>query len=156
MERVLRWARENDYEALADVMYDAVRNGDSPYDERQRAAWMPVRRSGRDWTDRLSTQNILLAESDGDILGFMSLAANGYIDFAYIRPEAQGKGLFRQLLEQIVEKARSAGDRVLWVHASLSAEPAFSAFGFRVRKREEVMMGAERLERFEMEKALEL
>ncbi len=155
MERVLRWAEESDYEALADVMFDAVRNGESPYDERQRAAWMPVRRSGRDWTDRLSTQDIILAEASGDILGFMSLAANGYIDFAYIRPEAQGKGLFRQLLEPIVDKARSAGERLLWVHASLSAEAAFSALGFRVRKREEVVMGAERLERFEMEKPLD-
>lgn len=155
MEWVLRWAGEGDYEALADVMFDAVRSGDSPYNERQRAAWMPVRRSGRDWTDRLSTQNIILAEAGGDILGFMSLAAIGYIDFAYIRPEAQRKGLFRQFLEQIVEKARSAGEPLFRVHASLSAEPAFSALGFRVRKREEVVMGAERLKRFEMEKPLD-
>ena len=80
----------------------------------------------------------------------MSLAAGGYIDFAYIRPEAQHTGLFRQLFELIDERASVKGHDLLWVHASLMAQPAFAALGFTVRKREEVVIGAERFERFEM------
>jgi putative acetyltransferase len=135
-------------------MFDAVRNGDSHYSEQQRQAWVPVPRSGRAWDERLSQQDIVVAETEVGIVGFMSLAAGGYIDFAYIRPAAQRTGLFRQMLEHIHERANAKGHELLWVHASLMAQPAFAALGFTVRKQEEVAIGAERFERFEMEKRI--
>ncbi len=36
------------------------------------------------------SQDISVAEADGRLLGFMSLAEGGYIDFAYLRGEAVG------------------------------------------------------------------
>ncbi len=149
-----RWASAADYELLADIMFDAVRNGESRYSEQQRAAWVPRRRSGPEWLARLEGQEVLVAERDGREVGFASLAAGGYVDFAYIRPEAQHTGLFRQMLSRIIAKAVERGEPLLWTHASLMAEPAFRTLGFTVRKREEVMIGQERFERFEMERLL--
>ncbi len=149
----LRWAGPTDYPELADIMFDAVRNGPSEYSERQRAAWVPTRREGQAWNDRLSGQDIVLGACDGRAIGFMSLAGD-YVDFAYIRPSARGTGLFRTMFERLEERARHKGVRLLRVHASLAARPAFAAMGFKVRMREEVALGSERLERFEMEKAL--
>jgi putative acetyltransferase len=37
----LRWATEADVDALADVMFAAIREGESPYTEAQRQAWVP-------------------------------------------------------------------------------------------------------------------
>lgn len=135
-------------------MFDAVRNGDSPYDEQQRRAWLPAPRAGREWEDRLSSQDIIIAEMDGQAVGFMSLAGEGYIDFAYIRPQAQHSGLFRQMFERIEDRPLERGDRRLWVHASLMAQPAFAAVGFATVRSESVQLGTEQLERFEMEKPL--
>jgi putative acetyltransferase len=149
--RSFRWASAADYDLLADIMFDAVRNGESRYTEQQRSAWVPARRSGSEWVARLAGQDILLAEQDGRALGFMSLADAGYVDFAYIRAEAQHTGLFRQLLTRIVERAIARGEPVLWTHASLMAEPAFAAFGFVVRRRECIGIGEENLDRCEME-----
>lgn len=149
--RLFRWASEPDYGLLADIMFDAVRNGESRYTEEQRAAWVPTRRGGPDWVARLRRQDIALAEQDGRAVGFASLAEGGYVDFAYIRPEAQHSGLFRQLVAQITARAVEKGESVLWTHASLMAEPAFRRVGFTVRKREEVTIADQRLERFEME-----
>jgi putative acetyltransferase len=154
LERSFRWAEPSDYRALADVMFDAVRNGPSHYSEGQRQAWVPEPRSGPEWTSRLAAQDIVVAESDARMVGFMSLAAGGYIDFAYIRPEAQRTGLFRQLLDRIVKRANEREHDRLWVHASLMARPAFEALGFSVKKEEEVAIGSERFERFEMERPL--
>jgi putative acetyltransferase len=84
----------------------------------------------------------------------MSLAAGGYVDFAYIRPAAQGSGLFRRMYERIEQRARERGDVLLWVHASPMAQPAFAAVGFAVRHSEAVEIGGETLQRFEMEKRL--
>ena len=150
----LRWAVRSDYDALAELMFDAIRTGDSPYDEQQRRAWLPAARSGPEWEARLASQDIILAESQRRMVGFMSLAAGGYIDFAYIRPDAQHSGLFRRLFQRIEERARARGDRLLWVHASLSAHPAFAAMGFVVRYGEMVELGGQQLQRFEMEMPL--
>jgi putative acetyltransferase len=153
--RSFRWASAGDYDQLADIMFDAVRNGESRYTERQRQAWVPVRRAGSDWVDRLQGQQIIVAEQEGEAVGFMSLTAVGYIDFAYIRPQAQHSGLFRQLLSHIIERAVATRVPVLWTHASLMAEPAFKSLGFIVRRREQVAVGPETFERCEMERRLQ-
>jgi putative acetyltransferase len=150
-----RWARPSDCDALADVMFDAVRHGPSGYSDAQRAAWVPAPRSGPDWAERLSAQDIIIAERDGRAVGFMSLAGEGYVDFAYIRPGAQHTGLFRQMFAFIEDRARAKNEPLLWVHASLAARPAFAALGFTVRHSETVRIGSEDLQRFEMEKQLD-
>lgn len=152
MTHDIRWATEADFSALGEVMYDAVRNGRSRYDERQRAAWTPVPRSGPAWNDRLRAQDVALAEADETVVGFMSLAEKGYIDFAYIRPAAQGSGLFRLLYAHIADHARRKGMGRLWVHASLTAEPAFTALGFNIVRQERVFIGAVAFDRYEMER----
>jgi putative acetyltransferase len=137
-------------------MYEAVRSGESRYSERQREAWVPAPRSGPEWTARLAGQDVIVAEEEGEILGFMSLASGGYVDFAYIRPRARHSGLFRQLYELIEALAASRGHDLLSVHASLTAEPAFSAVGFAIGHEEEVELGGERFQRFAMEKRLSI
>lgn len=150
----LRWAHAGDHAALAEAMFDAVRNGPSRYSEEQRAVWVPTPRSGPEWERRLEAQDIILAEGGDQVIGFMSLASGGYIDFAYIRPRAQGTGLFRALYEKLVERAREQGQARLWVHASLNARPAFQALAFKVVRDETVFIGNQAFDRSEM--ALEL
>jgi len=149
-----RWATAADSDLLADIMFDAVRNGESRYTEEQRAAWVPAPRCGADWCERLERQDIVIAEQGGRAVGFVSLAGGGYVDLAYIRPEAQHTGLFRQLLTHIVSRAVEKGEPLLWTHASLMAEPAFEKLGFSIRKRERVHIGHQGFDRCEMEKSL--
>jgi putative acetyltransferase len=152
---VIRIGVQADYDSIADVMFDAVRFGKSHYSPDQRAAWMPERRSGPEWYGRLNAQRIWVAEDSCEMLGIMSLADHGYIDLAFIRPSAQGSGLFRKLYEQIERTAVSEGQTRLRVHASLMAEPAFSKMGFIVIAKESVEVRGQTLDRFEMEKRLE-
>ena len=97
----IRQAIAEDYDILADVMFDAVRNGPGVYTEEQRHAWVPLRRTGAAWIERLESQTIFVAADTDQVFGFMSLAANGYIDLAFIRPSAQGTGLFRRLYHTV-------------------------------------------------------
>lgn len=150
---VLGWATKADHDELSDVMFDAVRNGPSRYTEAQREKWVPQRRSGADWEARLDRQVVAVARDRLGIAGYMSLDAGGYIDFAYIRPRAQGSGLFRLLFERIEAYSRDRGDERLWVHASLMAEPAFAAMGFEVVERQIVDIAGQSFDRAEMEKA---
>ena len=151
---MLREGTPADHAALAEVMYEAVRTGPSRYAEAQREAWVPAPRSGPSWTDRLAAQTVILDEDEGGVRGFMTFADGGYVDFAYIRPAAQRSGLFRRLLGEIVQRAEARGLDRLWVHASLTAEPAFSACGFTIVRRETVELGGRSFDRFEMERTL--
>jgi putative acetyltransferase len=150
----LRNATPEDFTALGVVMFDAVRNGASPYSEDQRKAWVEAPRDDPIWHERLSQQHIVMALQADEIIGFISIAEKGYVDFAYIRPAFQNSGLFRKLYIRIEQMAAKEKQQRLWVHASLKAQPAFSAMGFQIIKSEEVELNGQILKRFEMEKFL--
>ena len=148
----IRRATPNDYDALADVMFDAVRHGASQYTEAQREAWLPRPRSGASWAERLNAQIVYVAARSTHLSGFMSLATDGYIDLAFIRPSDQGSGVFRRLYAAIETASRNNGATRLWVHASLMAQAPFAAMGFSIIKQETVEVGGQFLDRFKMEK----
>lgn len=148
-----RWATAADFDALGELMFKAVRLGDSPYTDAQREAWVSAPRTGHDWYERLKQQDIILKEADGKPMGFMSLVpTSGYLDFAYILPEARRQGLFRDLFARLEARACELGLPRIWVHASLMAEPAMAAMGFMKLESETVRIGSETLRRILMEK----
>ena len=155
----IRQANPTDIYALADVMFDAVRNGPSDYTASQRRAWMPALPDEEHWADRLRSQWVTLAEQAPvddakSIVGFMTLTIEGYIDLAFIRPQAQGRGVFRAIYEYLESFAISQAIHRLTVHASLMARGPFEAMGFTIDQNETVIVNQEPLERFEMSKSL--
>jgi len=150
----LRTAKPDDYDALGEIMFDAIHNGPTHYTDDESAAWAPTLRSGAEWANRLQGKTLILAERGAMKLGFMSIEPGGYIDFAYIRPQGQGSGLFRQLFNQVLAHARNAGESQLSTHASLMAQPAFAAMGFEIDFHETVKVGGQKLARAQMTKPL--
>lgn len=149
-----RWGNASDFISLGQVMFDAVRQGQSLYSEPQRQAWVPEPRKGKAWVERLSSQEIIIAKVHQTDAGFMSLMPNGYIDFAYVRPQYQGRGLFRRLYTQIEIKASQGSLKRLTTHASLMAQPAFAAVGFKLLNPETVEINGVSFDRFEMAKTI--
>ena len=158
MNYVIAQASRDDFNGLGEVMFKAVRDGNSPYSQVQRQVWMPTPRCGADWNDRLAAQYVLKAETRAQenpaLIGFMSLRDDGYVDFAYILPQARGKGLFRKLFAVIENQALARGLEKLSTHTSLMAQPAFKAMGFKTMHKETVEIDGVTLERFEMSKRL--
>jgi putative acetyltransferase len=152
---MIRVATANDYAALGQGMYDAVRTGSSRYSQAQRQAWVPVPRSGEPWNSRLAAQTIFLAEGDAGLQGFMSIDDAGYIDLAFIVPTYQGSGLFRRLFGAVRGRAEERGITKLETHASLMAQPAFSAMGFEIVEPQTVEIGDQKFDRFAMRMILE-
>ena len=147
-------AAQADIGRLAQVFFDAVRCGPSPYTEAQRAAWVPQVPSADDFAVRLEGQHIVIAGAANQPQGFMTLRADGYVDFAYVLPDARGQGLFRALYRAIEGEARNRRLDHLSTHASLMAQPAFRAVGFEVMHHEEVERNGQLLARALMEKRL--
>ncbi|MCK0149092.1 GNAT family N-acetyltransferase [Marivita sp. S6314] len=149
-----RVATRTDYDCLGQIMFRAIREGPSPYTDAQRRAWMPRVNAGPGWAARLAQHHVVLSAEGPDIVGFMTVDPAGYIDLAYILPDARGQGRFAQLLDAVTEHARARTCAGLCTHASLMAQPAFARHGFRVVRQETVIRSGETLRRAEMYKSL--
>ncbi|MEL7090849.1 MAG: GNAT family N-acetyltransferase [Pseudomonadota bacterium] len=128
-------------------MFAAIHADQSLYSPAQREAWCPRPPQGPDWAKRLAGQRIWVAGEPP--VGFVTLADGGYVDFAYVLPEAQGRGVFRAMMNAL--EAVATGPR-LWTHASLMAQPAFAALGYDIVHHEVVARGDQTLPRALMEK----
>lgn len=151
---MIRWAEPEDERALAEVLYAAVHEGPSLYTKAQRAAWVPHFPECQAWAARLAPLQVAVAEAGHEIVGFMALGPDGYVDLAFVRPAHQGTGVFRRLYQPIEAQARQAAEPRLWTHASLMAQPAFQAVGFSIIEHETVQRAGESLQRAKMEKTL--
>ncbi|MEM1353224.1 MAG: GNAT family N-acetyltransferase [Pseudomonadota bacterium] len=150
----LRWMRDTDAAPLADVFYRAVREGPSPYSEEQRQAWMAALPEEERFAQRLASYFVAVACENGTPVGFIAANAEGYVDLAFILPQARHRGLFRKLYAMIESRLLLSEVTRVWTHASLTAEPAFAAVGFSVIQRETVERAGVGLQRAEMEKHL--
>lgn len=150
----LRRATPADFDALGQVMYDAIHAPGSPYTEAQRHAWLSAPPSGTAWHEKLAGQIVITAETGGALIGMMTLTPTGYIDLAFILPQGRGTGLFARMLAQIEDAAHKARMAELTTHASLAAIPAFTRSGFDITAREEIPRGNETLRRAAMRKRL--
>nr|WP_275403024.1 GNAT family N-acetyltransferase [Roseibacterium persicicum] len=141
---------------MADLYHRAVREGTGRhYDAAQRAAWSPAPPQGEDWRRRLVEAQTMVAEQGDRLLGFMTMDMDtGFLDFAYVAPEAMGQGVAETLYAVLEGRARVAGLTRLETEASLLAERFFLRRGWRVLRRQEVERHGVRIPNAVMEKSL--
>lgn len=142
-------------DALGHVMWDAIHNTAGAYSGAERRAWCASPQTGPEWAARLAAQAVWVARQGGAPCAFVTLADQGYVDFAYVHSTTRRLGLFRRLMGTLEDAARAQGMVCLWTHASLMAQPAFAALGFHVIHLETVPRGNLMLKRAQMEKILQ-
>ncbi|MDG3042392.1 GNAT family N-acetyltransferase [Roseicyclus marinus] len=137
---IIRPCRVTDAPELAELYHRAVREGAAAhYDAAQRAAWSPAPPKGEAWRRRLIEAQTVVAERAERLLGFMTLdMSTGWIDFAYVAPEAMGQGVAETLYAVLEGRARAAGLTRLETGASLLAERFFARRGWHVVARQTV------------------
>jgi len=103
------------------------------YDREQIEAWAgPPHPDLTSWDARRAQATTLVAEADGEIVGFADLRDDGVVDMLFVHPRAGGRGVARRLVEAVQAHARDRGLTELRTFASRSARPAFERFGFTV------------------------
>ncbi|GIT90341.1 hypothetical protein JANAI62_01760 [Jannaschia pagri] len=131
--REVRTARPADMPALAEIFWAAVQRGAAPhYTQAQRDAWLPRALTAEEMAQRVAGQLVLVAEDHGQVAGFMSLRADGYLDLAYVLPEMRGTGLAGMLLAVVENQAYAAKLDRLSTRASALACPFFARHGWQV------------------------
>ncbi len=155
MDFAVRTYVDSDAEALGRVFYRAVREGAATrYSKDQVTAWSPSAPAGEVWRDRLRQAETVVAVQGETPVGFMTLDDKGYLDLAFVLPEAMGKGVSDALYAVLEGRARANGISALSTQASLLAEPFFARHGWTVARRQEVEIGGVVLKNAWMKKSL--
>ena len=141
---------------LRSIALAAIADPRSDYDADQTSAWLRNFPGTDDFQERVSSQKIVVAldEASAEPVGFMTLRSDGLIDFAFIHPDHQGSGHFRDMMERVEILARNLEVPKLESRASRNALGPFLSCGFEVLSRELVQLGAVELERFHVRKSL--
>lgn len=151
----IRPYRADDAPVLANVFDRAVREGAAgAYDAEQRAAWAGAIDAPPDWSRRLCEEITVVAERAGQVTGFMTLGRDGFLDLAFVLPEAMGTGVAPALHDRILVEAEARRLVRLTTEASHIARRFFIKQGWRELGEVQVHLGGTRLTSFSMEKRL--
>lgn len=93
------------------------------------------------WRQRLQQHNPLIAENDGEIVGFAELDPTGRINAFYSHHQWQQRGVGSALLEAIEIEAKTAGITCITVVSSIGASKFFEHRGFRAVEERQSLTG---------------
>ena len=125
------------------------------YDAAQRQAWAPEVADLTAWQTRFASLELLIAEDDKTIAGFIGFSLDGHIDLLYGAPSHARQGVASALYAAAEQRLREAGVHKLHTEASLVAQAFFASQGFSVQQAQTVTRGAVMLPRILMGKTLE-
>ncbi|SLN11503.1 putative N-acetyltransferase YafP [Roseovarius gaetbuli] len=142
---------------VLEVFQTAITQGAARcYDAAQREAWAAGLVEVEAMATRLTGLEVWVAvraESD-QVVGFMTLAPSGHIDFAYVAPTVMGQGVAQALYEVVEPRARAAALARLITEASHLARRFFACRGWQVDRAARVQRAGVTLENFAMSKPL--
>nr|WP_325301477.1 GNAT family N-acetyltransferase [uncultured Dysosmobacter sp.] len=137
---------------LMTLFYDTIHTvcaGD--YTPAQLDAWAPTDRDSAAWDRSLKSRATLVAEENGQILGFGNIGPDGYLDLLYVHRDWQRRGVAAALCDFL--ETLYPVDRVT-VHASKTARPFFEARGYQVLETRQAERQGQSLTNYLMEKEL--
>ena len=91
---------------------------------------------------RLAGKNPFVAILDETIAGMAELEADGFVDYFYVHPAFQRRGVGSRLMEGLMKEARRMALNALKADVSLTAKTFFEAMGFTVTEvRDNIILG---------------
>ncbi len=124
------------------------------YSDEQRALWGAKADDEKAWAKHLSGCLVLIAEEDGEPVGFAAMRDNAIIENVHVHPDMAFMGVGRQLLDALERLAMARGAKKLSVAATDNALPFFERLGFVAMRRSTLSIGEEWLPSMVMDKAL--
>ena len=92
--------------------------------------WAPLDPDTGQWADRLAQKNPFVAVVDEEIVGMAEIEPDGFIDYFYVHPRWQDRGIGKALLATLESEAAKLGVSVISADVSITAKALFLVEGF--------------------------
>lgn len=144
----IRRYKNEDCDIVSRLFYETVHSVNAKdYSTEQLTAWANSPEKLKARCEDLIKQYTLIAEIDGEIVGFGSIDNLGCLDLLYVHKDYQNQGIASALCNEL-EK----GFPIVKTFASITARQFFENRGYVVVKEQEVERLGIKLKNFEMEK----
>ena len=155
---MLRAYIKEDVKALQDLFHETLtRSNCRDYSPEQIAVWAKGAALESRWHERLSIGMTVLAVNETDYpQGFGTLTKDGVIDFLFVHPDCQRKGIGLLILGELENQARILGLLSLESAVSITAKKFFKSNGYQVLAKQKVYREGIELENFRMKKILSI
>lgn len=147
---VIRSYVSADCPALMQLFYDTVHTVNArDYTPEQLNAWATGVADPDRWDRSLREHHTLVAEENGQILGFGDMDAAGHIDRLYVHRDHQHRGIATAICDRL-EDAGETG--IFTTFASITARPFFEKRGYRTVQEQQVERNGVLLTNYRMRK----
>lgn len=129
----IRKAELNDIPAIIKMYQETVRNVNAKdYSPAQIEVWAEGAENKARWETAIIEQYFVVARDavPRSIVGFSSIAKDGYLDFMYVSKDYQRKGIALMLLNEIERKAKEQNNKEIYSHVSKTAKGFFLKQGY--------------------------
>lgn len=144
---------KTDCTELARLFYDTVHTVNAKdYSREQLDAWATGEVNLEAWNKSFQAHNTVVAEMDGQIVGFGDMDETGYLDRLYVHKDYQRRGVATAICDALEQNTKAAE---FTTHASITARPFFEKRGYTVVKVQQVERRGILLTNFVMKKVRE-
>ena len=151
----IRRYKPGEEEAIWQIFFDATHISNArDYHPDLIERWAPKHRDMVDWSERLKETNPFVAVEDGKTVGMAEIEENGFINYFYVHPESQGKGIGKALMTQVEEQAIEYGIKRIFADVSITAKTFFQSRGFEITEERSNVIIGHPAPNFRMEKIL--
>lgn len=151
---LIRKYKPEDCESTIILFYETVHNINSKhYSKDQLDVWATGKIDSEDWNKSFLEHYTLVAEEDGDLVGFGDIFEN-YLDRLYVHKDYQNRKIATKIVEQLENYARENNQTNVITHASITAKPFFEKRGYALVREQKVERQGIFLKNFVMKKML--
>ncbi len=127
----IRQAVPTDLQGITRLFHASVNKVNSKdYSQEQVDAWASAALDLEYWQNKLETLHFWVAENDGELLGFVSLAEEGYLDHIFVHDQHQNEGIATELLAHLEHAAKERNIPRVFADVSITAKPFFEKRDF--------------------------
>lgn len=153
---ILRKYKSDDCLKLLKLFYDTVRTvNKKDYNDEQLSVWAPdnyIEEKYNTWQKSLSENFTIIAEKNGDIVGFGDIEKNGYLNRLFVHKNYQSRGIASSIVKELENYAEKICIRTIITEASTTAKPFFEKIGYSLVKEQQVEKKGIFLTNYVMEK----
>lgn len=125
------------------------------YTQEQRIAWIQASQAPERWRATLERIQPTVVVIDDVIGAYFDLQPDGLIDQFYVAAPFAHQGIARQMMTEILRRARQQRLPEIYAYVSLTAQPFFARNGFEIVFAQKIELGGQVLENARMRKVLQ-